>query len=264
MIKHCIHKRTLFQTYSGPPRVSYSINKTYPKLIWNNLMPQNLKYLTALGTAIISFIKIHPKYWVTLGPPIAATTYLLNRFSNKSTYRHHADIIRNSRNATVVKILPYHESHLYNIQAEIESQYDSLRVQLVDLAEKRISASISATQMTDFVTRDQVNINIPAAEIETWMPTQVALQNGASDSSKLVVMSVPYYDSKNKRTRKRLGVVVVHAAQKDEVEWKMVVAVTRLRWWGVKDEEVTGGGGAGGGDKGEVLESDLFSQFGKG
>ncbi|KAI3406547.2 hypothetical protein KGF56_000679 [Candida oxycetoniae] len=249
--------RGLFKVYNGPVRNSYVVNKTYLQLVWNNYIPYQLKYLSLFGTGILTLIKVHPSILLTLGPPMGLGAYYLKRNLTKLFRQRQIGQIQSSKvdvqmgtldkpisASEIVKILPYDESQLYNVERGIENEYDSLREQIVDLVEQRIVEYISLNPdsttrepMRDFISNEsQFNINVFSNQVETWTSTlihpnrQVEPTDNVSDLKLFINLSVPYYSSRNVNTRKRLGVISVFLMKLNETDWKMVLNIAPLGW----------------------------------
>lgn len=241
----CIQKRTLFQKYNNPPRLSYVANKSYFSLIWNNLIPQPLKLTGLVASGIITFVNVHPRYYITLGPPIG-----LLGFFGYQKYRHwqyhkavtKLDVTEWQDNETI-RTAKYDEKSLDNVIMGIDNQYDSLRRQIIQLVEQRIIEYILENGIDDEVTGsfisddNQFNVRLPESEIESWITTNVKLEKNNNAVSEFIKLSVPYYDSKNVHTRKRLGVVLIYLLQIPQqeessfIDYKIGIEVTRLKWF---------------------------------
>lgn len=240
----CIQKRTLFQKYSNPSRLSYVANKSYISLIWNNLIPQPLKLTCLVASGIVTFVNVHPRYYITLGPPVG-----LLGFFGYQKYRHwqyHKAVskldVTKWQDNEIIRIAKYDEKSLDNVIMGIDNQYDSLRRQIIQLVEQRIIEYILEHGVEDEITRsfisddNQFNVHLPELEIESWVTTNVKLEKNNDTVSEFIMLSVPYYDSKNVHTRKRLGVVLIYLLQIPQqehssfIDYKIGIEVTRLRW----------------------------------
>ncbi|KAI5957671.1 hypothetical protein KGF57_002937 [Candida theae] len=269
-----ISKRTLFQSYTEIPRNSYVANKTYPLLIWNNLIPYQLKYLSGLGAGVLTFINLHPQIWITLGPPISIAGYYLNRKIKHNLYEKNANQIVDRTTeeqgskyppAQVVKILPYDESQLYNIQEDIENEYDSLRRQIVDLVGKRIVEHITSNPnsvedneiLSSFMKDSQFNVHFFENEFESWVTSQAKIYETNRDDCTLqrfIKASLPYYSERNVQTRKRLGVVSVYMLKLDEDSWAISLEISPIGWKS-KSTWIRGVSSM------ENMESELYKKF---
>ncbi|KAI5967854.1 hypothetical protein CANMA_002622 [Candida margitis] len=257
------------------PRNSYVVNKTYPLLIWNNLIPYQLKYLSGLGAGVLAFINLHPQIWISLGPPMSVAGYYLNKKikhnlyvqnANRAGHRAKEQTAGYSSNK-IVKILPYDEAQLYNLQEEIDNEYDSLRKQIVDLAGKRIIEYITSNPksiqgdetLSSFIDNSQFNINMFENEVESWVTSQVKLPGSSTkdddEFKRFIKLSVPYYNEKTLRTRKRLGVIAVYLLKLNEIDWVMSLEVCPVGWWKSKStwiREI---------ESIEHMESQLYKRF---
>ncbi|KAL6451785.1 hypothetical protein SBY92_003093 [Candida maltosa Xu316] len=263
-------RRHLFQKYTNPPRSSYIANKTYPLLIWNNLIPQSVKLTAVIGTGILSFINLHPKYYITFGPPLGIASYFSYIKYRKSQYTcaiNRLDISKWNE-SELIRILKYDESSIENVLMDVNNTYDSIRSQVVKLIEKRIIEYISRNG-TDGVTKvfvsenDQFNVNVPELEIESWMSSNVKLEGYHDELFSFIKFSVPYYDGKNVETRKRIGVISVFLMEvppKEEenakyTDMKIGIEITPLSWFhGSRSlffTEIEGNG---------IMESDVYRQ----
>lgn len=270
-----IPKRTLFQSYTGIPRNSYVANKTYPLLVWNNLIPYQLKYLSALGAGALAFINLHPQIWITLGPPILIAGYYLNRKIKHNLYVQNVnqitcgakDQVSDYSPREIVKILPYDESQLYNVQEEIENEYDSLKRQIVDLVGKRLVEHITSNPeaiernetLSPFIKDSQFTINLFENEFESWVTSKVRVSEDSKDNvvvKRFIKALLPYYSEKSIKSRERLGVISIYLLKLNEVEWALSLEVSPIGW---KSESswIRGIPSV------EYMESELYKKFNK-
>lgn len=267
-------KRTLFQSYTGLPRNSYIANKTYPLLVWNNLIPYQFKYLSGLGAGVLAFVDLHPQVWITLGPPIIIAGYYLNKRLKHDLYvRNSNQVVDGDRELVsgyppteIVKLLPYDETQLYNVQEEIDNEYESLRRQVVDVVGKRIIEYVTANPkllqkdeiLSSFVDNSQFNINISENEIESWVTSQVKLPgSSAKDGDELIrfiKLLIPYYSEKTLKTRKRLGLISVYLLKLNDTDWAISLEISPLGWK-AKSTWIRGISSV------ENMESELYKKF---
>lgn len=250
MLRSIIFKRTLFNKYINTPRSSYIVNKTYPQLIWNNLIPYPLKLTTVIGSGILTFINYHPKYYITLGPPILGFGYFGYIKFRKNQYNqaiNKLNIDEKWKDAEIIRIEKYDESSIKNIINGINNLYDSIRVQIIELVEKRIIEYIFQTNdknnmiLKGFILEnDQININISNDEIESWITSNVKIKE-SNELLKFIKFSVPYYDSKTIETRKRLGVILVYLLEipiendnLNYIDYKIGIEITPISWFNSK------------------------------
>ncbi|WLF81442.1 hypothetical protein PVL30_005239 [Lodderomyces elongisporus] len=306
-IPYLQQRRGFFQVYKGPVRPSLVANKTYPILIWNNIIPYQAKYLTAFGASILSFIKIHPSVLITLGPPICIGSYfsykwLYNKLVNKEAKKAVGGIPPNMNEISIkdqliisplsiVKILPYDETQLYNLQHDIDNEYQSFTTQVVDLIEQRIIEFVSRNKsgmesnsnsdsdsnsdsssneknsiLSDFIIDgSQLNVHIFPDQIETFTTTTADLSKAYNIPGtegfpcRFVKLSVPYFSERDVAKRKRLGVIsawLINLGDKDDSQWSMVINVSRIGWreQNLLIREI---------DDCEYMESKMYQQYGK-
>ena len=269
-------KRTLFQSYTGIPRNSYVANKTYPFLIWNNLIPYQLKHLSVLGAGVLAFVNLHPQIWITLVPPILIAGYYLNRKIKRDLYTQNSSKIIDCGNtqtgeyspSEIVKILPFDETQIYNIQENIDNEYDSLKKQVVDLIGKRIIEYVTSNAsaihrdeiLSTFIDDSQFNINIFENEVESWVTSQIKLPKSFAKEgdqyNRFIKLLTPYYDEKSLKTRKRLGVVSVYLLKLNEYDWVMSLEISPLGWKS-KSTWIRGISSV------KYMESELYKKFNK-
>ncbi|EDK46921.1 hypothetical protein LELG_05102 [Lodderomyces elongisporus NRRL YB-4239] len=306
-IPYLQQRRGFFQVYKGPVRPSLVANKTYPILIWNNIIPYQAKYLTAFGASILSFIKIHPLVLITLGPPICIGSYFLykwlyNKLVNKEAKKAVGGIPPNMNEISIkdqliisplliVKILPYDETQLYNLQHDIDNEYQSFTTQVVDLIEQRIIEFVSRNKLgmelnlnldlldlnldslneknsilSDFIIDgSQLNVHIFPDQIETFTTTTADLSKAYNIPGtegfpcRFVKLLVPYFSERDVAKRKRLGVIsawLINLGDKDDSQWSMVINVSRIGWreQNLLIREI---------DDCEYMESKMYQQYGK-
>lgn len=276
MLRSLVFKRTLFKQYTNTPRSSYVVNKTYPQLIWNNLIPQPLKITTVIGAGILTFINYHPKYYVTIGPPLGLLGYF--GYVKYRKYQYDQAVkrlgITKWEKSEMIRIAKYDESCIENVLVGIDNLYDSIRRQTIQLVEQRIIEYIfqngsnrdnidNEILSKGFVLEnDQFNINIPEQEIESWITTNVKLE-GSDELLRFIKFSVPYYDSKTVETRKRLGVVLVYLLEipsenvdkTDFTDYKIGIEITPLSWFRPKSVYISEIPGTT-----EIMKSDIYNK----
>ncbi|RCK56042.1 hypothetical protein Cantr_05844 [Candida viswanathii] len=218
-----IPKRTLFTKYTHPPRASYIANETYPQLFWNNVLPAPLKLVPVVAAGILTFINTHPKYYVSLGPPLGVFGYF-----GYARYRRHQyaaatsrlDVTRWEDEDEVVRLAKYDETSVANVLAGVDNSYDSIRRQAVQVN------GVDDVTSAFVLENDQFSVNIPESEVESWLLLR------------FIKFSVAYYDSKNVDTRKRLGVVLVYLLELPGGEgetatftdYKIGIEITPVAW----------------------------------
>ncbi|KAK6199428.1 uncharacterized protein RJT21DRAFT_3225 [Scheffersomyces amazonensis] len=239
---------------SLPPRKSYQANTTGLSLLWNKIIPINVKYFTGIGLFAFSLIHIHPNVLVTVVPPILVGGYFgyrkyirwIHKISSEKLLKTYS---KNSKDDKI-QIKKYDESELSNVLKGIENEFDSFKVQLVDIIERRLLDQIIKSrdpQLTRlFIEQsqesEQVSININANDVETWITSKVNVP-GEDDLSDISILSnffkfsLPFYSSKDINHRKRLGVIQVYLVEvptdDDSLiynEYQIGIEVTPYSW----------------------------------
>lgn len=239
------------------------------------MIPYQLKYLSAFGAGALAFINLHPQIWITLGPPILIAGYYLNRNIKHNLYIQNVNQITNGVEdqvsdyspSEIVKILPYDESQLYNVQEEIENEYDSLKRQIVDLVGKRLVEHITSNPeaiernetLSPFIKDSQFTINLFENEFESWVTSKVRVPEDSKDNvvvKRFIKALLPYYSEKSIKSRERLGVISIYLLKLNEVEWAISLEISPIGWKS-KSSWIRGIPSV------EYMESELYKKFNK-
>ncbi|EGW35640.1 uncharacterized protein SPAPADRAFT_131772 [Spathaspora passalidarum NRRL Y-27907] len=243
------------RVYTLPPRSSYIINKTYPLVLWNNLIPYKFKFFTGLGTVALSIKSLHPNTVIACLPPLTIGYY----FGYKR-WRHWLYLNNSTRaeQSGVVRFERYDETKVENVLSGIENEYDCLTRQIVDVVEQRVIEHVAETSddvSELFVHDDQFSMHIFPTEVETWITSEVDVDG---ELVKFIKMSMPFYSVRDVETRKRLGVVTVYlrqVAKSEHEDFHMHIEVSPLTWFKPKVLVIN--------DVPDVLNSKLFEERNK-
>ncbi|KAG7665054.1 uncharacterized protein J8A68_001363 [[Candida] subhashii] len=246
-------RRSLFTRPPPPPRSSYIANKTYPAIIWHNLIPTKLKYLATIGIASWPVAHAHPNTVIILGPPL-----LLGSYFGYKKFRHFQYLSNLKRigidymnKDEIVRFEKYDETSVENVMNGIENEFDCLKRQVIDVVEGRIVEYIAMNDgakdnnvLSLFMDEnDQFSINISENEIETWMTSQAEVSDlvEGEDEGKMVKtgfmkLSLPFYSRGDAESKKRLGTISVYLLQvppteNNDQDYKIGIEITPLSWF---------------------------------
>ncbi|KAK6463603.1 hypothetical protein DFJ63DRAFT_335128 [Scheffersomyces coipomensis] len=253
-----------YSTTAVPPRKSYKANTTGLKLFWNSTIPVNVKYFGVIGISAYSFIHVHPDILITVLPPLFIGSYLGYKYYYKKvaqteinkvlrTYNKEGERLTNGDKIQVKK---YDESDVWNVLHGIENEFDHFKIQLIDVIEQRILNYIIKSKdeghdqymirklFIDQENDDQFSINIHENEVETWIMTKISIDPNADpydDKIEFIKFSLPFYSSKDKTIRQRLGTIETYLLEvpTDEVnefkEYKIGIEITPYGFLSTKE-----------------------------
>ncbi|RLV91434.1 hypothetical protein JA1_003890 [Spathaspora sp. JA1] len=220
------------RVHTLPPRSSYIVSNTYPLLIWNNIIPYKAKFFAGLGIVALSIKNLHPNTIISCLPPLSIGSYFGYKRFRYLQYQNNSKLA--NENCGVVRFEKYDESRIENVLQGIENEYDSLTRQIVDVVEQRVIEHVAEDKDEQvsklFVHDDQFSMYVFPTEVETWITTEVKVDQ---DVVKFIKMSMPFYSNRDVEIRKRLGVVTVYLRQVPNSEYEdynMYIEVSPLTW----------------------------------
>ena len=227
--------------YSGPLVKSYTPLTTPFSLWWAQNVPLTAKYASALITTAVAATHVHPNTIVTLGPPTLALSYFIYRRFEHKRYRDLLRLVQTLQNddslaENAVCIKHYDEADPANVMAGIENEFDSFRSQILPVIRSKFvdhvmeyeqSGSESAVVKSVLDENKQMLVYV-----EEDPETFVTLKAESAEEGffpKFITFSVPYFTSRNIKTRKRLGVLQISMlelkSEEDELDKKYRLAI---------------------------------------
>lgn len=225
---------------SQPPVKRFRAYKTPLSLFWHRTVPIQLKYASAVLTSALTIVNVHPNVLITLGPPALFGGWLLNRYRNRAIYSSATEKIMPGKTSnlgpegSVIRIAKYDETSIENVLGGIENEFDNFRVQVLEIVERRIADYVAHNQQKGrslfMDENNQISVIVDEGDIETFVTLKYELVNfnkspdqsvGSEEDADTVeyqltnfnVFSVPFYSSRNKLERQRLGVIEVYLVQ---------------------------------------------------
>lgn len=239
-----IADRRLVSWYSTkPPRNSYKSCKTPLQLWWYNKVPLTVKYFGVVGLTAYTLTHVGHEVMLTVGPPLIVGGYFAYKWYNKRMWKLETEKITN-KDLDIIRIPIYDETNVDNVLQGLESQFDHFKRNIIDVVETKI-IDYAVQQKTNeqpgeietlFIEGDQINVNINENEVETFkvlkiVPPQLTKEEiFSNDLVDFIKLSLPFYSSKDIKSRKRLGVIQVYLLenkQEDTLfhEYKMEIEI---------------------------------------
>lgn len=236
---------------SSPPRKSYGANHTPLSLAWNNKVPSTAKAFSAIILSALSVINIHPDILFTIGPPILLSGWYTYTRRDKHLFKKEiSKILPNGKLADEqsgrLYIKKYDESDVKNLKRNVDSVFDNFKVQILELAERRILDYISSNleevkgklpQIID--ENDQITAKLGSDSIETFISLKVEILHEMSDAKELhsfIKLSVPLYLNQKLEKRHRIGVAEISLIeigspdQIDRLAYKYLIELSPYKW----------------------------------
>lgn len=207
-------------------------------MFWHKTVPIQLKYASAVVASALALVNVHPNVLVTLGPPALIGSWFLNSYRKRALYARAAAKITPDKtglgsDGSTIRIAKYDEASLENVLSGIESEFDSFRTQVLELIERRIADHVAQHQHDDMSlfmdSNHQISVIVDENDVETFVSlkyevakadTGQGVENTSEDVSSVEhqltnfnVFSVPFYSSRNKLERRRLGVIEAYLVQ---------------------------------------------------
>lgn len=220
---NCISKRR----YATPLLKQYSPFKTPLSLLWATKVPAIAKAFSGVVALAMSLTNIHPDVLITAGPPLLGAGYIAYRKHEKRKYLRALELVlklrANALESDIIEVARYDETDLDLALKGIDSEYEYFLSVVVPRIESRVVDFLVLQELEGLVVpalsqlideNGQVNLNV-ASMPETFVtlkaeypqPTDLVLQTTPIVS--FISFSIPFYDSKDPQTRKRLGVLQV-------------------------------------------------------
>lgn len=207
---------------STVPVKSYTGMHTPLKVWWHKQVPLRAKYFSGIICAGLTLHHLHPNVLITLGPPVALGSYFLNR---KVTSHKHERLVNEvlpgtvddlTDEATRVAVEKYDETSLENVERGIENPFDFFRDQMIKMVEERVVEFVARNDTTggDSVVKvcklldenGQVQLYLDdSLETLVLLRTQLPFLEG-KPWVEFIRFSVPFFSSKDKQRRHRIGV----------------------------------------------------------
>uniref|UniRef100_A0A0L0NW31 Uncharacterized protein n=1 Tax=Candidozyma auris TaxID=498019 RepID=A0A0L0NW31_CANAR len=210
--------------YSGPPLKSYHGLKSPLSLIWAR-SPSQLKVFTGVLATGLAIANLHPSTIVTLGPPLGVLSWYSRKWYEKEEYTRLVNEILPSsledfeRPDQRISLARYDETDVDTAIKGFDDEFLYFKKQILEIVEQRIVDYIAVTaaeaKHISKVLRPLVDENKQVVvhlgqDLETFVTTRAEVLAVSDDTIvNFTKLSVPYYDSKNAHTRKRLGTVEV-------------------------------------------------------
>jgi hypothetical protein len=208
-------------------------------------VPLTAKYFGAIGITAFTLTHVHHDVLLTLGPPVVIGGYFAYKWYHRrqiaietgKVLHHDLDTIRVAR---------YDESDISNVMKGLENQFDHFKANVVDVLEQKIADYVVEQKSNDtpskivpyFTDGDQITINMRPNELETFIMTKLPPQDSTTDDAPIysgdmidfIKLSLPFYSSKDKAIRKRLGVIQVYLLESPQesekyIEYKICIEV---------------------------------------
>lgn len=236
---------------SSAPRKSYGANLTPLSLTWYNKVPSTAKAFSAIILSALSVINIHPDILFTIGPPILLSGWYT--YTRRDKHLFEKEISKIMPNGILADeqsgrlyIKKYDETDVKNLKRNVDSIFDNFKVQIVELAERRIFDYISSN--LEEVKRklpliidenDQITAKLGGDSIETFITLKVEILHEASDAKELhnfIKLSVPLYLNQKLEKRHRIGVAEIslieieNPDQTDRLAYKYLIEISPYKW----------------------------------
>lgn len=198
-----------------------------------------------LGVAIAN---LHPNTLITLGPPLGvAAWFFRSRYEKIEYFRLLKQIQPISTEEFEnpeqrIRVARYDETDVDLALEGFDNQFQYFQKQILEIVEKRIvdyiamsettSAKVSAVIQPLMDENKQVTVHLGSA-FETFVTTKAEVPAVSDDTIvEFTKLSVPYYNTKNAKNRKRLGVAEVtllEIPQKDERVQDLRIDITLVQ-----------------------------------
>lgn len=186
-------------------------------------MPLTAKYFGVVGLTAYTLTHVSHEMMFTLGPPLLVAGYFGYKWYHQRLWKTETGKIMN-KDVDIVRIRSYDETEVANVLQGLDSQFDHFKRNIIDVVERKIIDYVVQQKSNEqdgeveklFINGDQISININENELETFVvlkivppefPKQEVYSNDLVDFIKL---TLPFYSSKNTRSRKRLGIIQVY------------------------------------------------------
>lgn len=235
-----IQSKKYIHTELYPPIKTYGSNTNAIKLYWNYKVPTTFKYFSSLIAISYFLTHFHPSTLVTAGPPLLLGSWYGNQRWKKYQFNKLFDKIKPQNledwesKGNKIRIEKYDMSDIGNVVSGIENEFDNLKVQVLQVVEKKIidyiienkkEGKIDTNELLKLFIdeNDQLSININHDNIETFVNTNVEIPNLSEKNkmklssedeeeeiTKFIKFSVPFFTNKDMSNNKRLGVIEIY------------------------------------------------------
>ncbi|GEQ69181.1 hypothetical protein JCM33374_g2852 [Metschnikowia sp. JCM 33374] len=209
-----------YRNYSGPSVKSYSALTSPLSVWWAQKVPNTVKLASALMTTAVGVTHIHPNTAVTLGPPSLALAYFVYRRMEHAKYRDSLGPVQKhssgEESLNTVTIQDYDEADEANVLAGIENEFDSFRSQIVPVVRNKLLEYViesgrnrSESPIVHSLLDENQQVGVHVEEDPETFVTSKAESETEGFFPTFISFSVPYFTSRNIKSRKRLGTLQV-------------------------------------------------------
>lgn len=212
-----VHHTLLHRAYSGPAIKTYSVYTSPAALFVAQTVPALAKYFGMILAGAGAVTYFHPETLITLAPPLGGLAYWAYSRLQTRQYRALVKLAMPEPNAwddaRTVHVPAYVESDVANALAGIDNEYQHFMRKVILELEARIADHVAehagdpaypvATQLVD---EGQLVVHLDSTA-ETFVTTKADVSAEKAEFVDFIRLSVPYFDSKERRTR--LGVAEV-------------------------------------------------------
>lgn len=213
-------------SHATPLIKSYGAWKSPVALFWATRVPLIAKAFSGCLFAAVSLTHIHPDVLITVTPPLAAAGFLLWQKIQRQNFDDAVALAaHNVSEKNCISVPVYDESNLDLALQGIDSEYDHfLKVVLPKVERRLVDFLIEHHYEIDALKpmideNGQVTVSL-ASTPETFVTLKAEVSTKTIEEdiqsagnevifSKLIVFTVPFYDTKDPQTRERLGVLQV-------------------------------------------------------
>jgi len=136
-----------------------------------------------------------------------------------------------------IRVARYDETDISNVVKGLENQFDHFKANVVDVVEQKIVDYVVKQKSNDtpskivpyFTDGDQITINMSGNELETFIMAKLPPQDStdetpvySADMIDFIKLSLPFYSSKDKSIRKRLGVIQIYLLESPQENEKYI------------------------------------------